>query len=67
MTDDPMETALLLIREIRCEKTTNPVYACITDKSLRPDAEYTAERWCNSCIAHHGLRFSKHRNVRVAA
>jgi hypothetical protein len=62
MKPDPMETALLLIREPKCERTTNPVYQCITDPRRRPDAEYFDERWCNSCIAHHGLRFSKFRN-----
>jgi hypothetical protein len=61
MKPDPMETALLLIREPKCERTTNPVYQCITDTSRRPDAEYYDERWCNSCIAHHGLRFSRFR------
>ncbi len=57
---EAMAHALRLIRAHKCERvTTRTRYACITDQHLRADAEYTADRWCNSCIAHHGLRYAE--------
>jgi hypothetical protein len=66
MTDDDVQAmldrvrartladALLLIAGDRCENFTSGPGSC-TRTSRTPDAEFSAERWCNACIAHRAL------------
>jgi len=51
--------ALELIRGNGCHNYYLPHGACIT---LRPDgrlSEYTADSWCDSCIAHEAITIAK--------
>ena len=52
--------SLYQIRGLGCHNYTTPQYgACIT---ARPDgqyAEYSAESWCDSCIAHNAIAKAK--------
>lgn len=48
--------ALRDIADGECENYTRPPY-CRDERSGRTrDAKYAADRWCNTCIAHAGLR-----------
>lgn len=54
-----MERALQLIcktstGEFYCESFTSGVGSCYCNGRLA-DAEYTADRWCDACIAYFGL------------
>lgn len=40
-----------------CETFTSGIGACHKD-GRRPDAEYTSERWCHSCLAYFALHGS---------
>lgn len=58
-----LSRALRRIRGSSCERVWGQGYACISDKWLSINAEHTADRWCNSCIAHDALRSVKRPRV----
>lgn len=47
--------ALTLIRGEGCENYYLPIGACLTARPNGRLQEYTAERWCDSCIAHDAI------------
>lgn len=49
----PLVEALKLIAGDRCENYTSG--SCIGDRGRTKDAPYTAERWCDACIAADAL------------
>lgn len=51
-----MRRALSLIESDGCERTTNRGTYCWTRRDWSPTARYTADKWCDSCIAAAGLR-----------
>jgi hypothetical protein len=52
-----MRAALELIARTGCTNFWPPdKWACITDSARTPDAKYTADKWCDACIAHAALR-----------
>lgn len=52
-----LRLALKFIDTGQCERrwSKNSGYFCHTEKGWRRDAEYSDEKWCNSCIAHEAL------------
>lgn len=47
--------ALELIDDGGCERLTGGGYRCQAEPAWSPDAEFTNDRWCDSCIASAAL------------
>jgi hypothetical protein len=48
-----------------CETYTGPA-TCVEDPGRRPDAEYTADRWCDGCIARTAQSIRADERERIA-
>jgi hypothetical protein len=57
-TLDALVKALELIDDGCCERLRGG-YRCETQGAWTPDAEFTNDRWCDSCIAHAALALAR--------
>jgi hypothetical protein len=51
-----LRVALMLIAGNSCESSTVGPGSCWKDGGRSPAAEYTADKWCDRCIARAALR-----------